>query len=96
LRIFYEGGDGRVYGCGIQERFIALDIHENVAGFMGGDFGHPFRSSAVIRASHTRFAAERLDGLHDAVIVGGHDDAVDALRHFGTLVDALDHGFPSQ
>src|SRR5882762_4835230 len=63
---------------------------------MGGDLGHPFGPGSVVRAGHAGFAAESPDGSNDAVVVGGYDDAVGTFCHFGTLIDALDHGFPSQ
>lgn len=95
-RIFENGGDGGVDDFGIEERFVALDVDEDLAIDMSGDFGYAFGAGAVLGAGHAGFAAEGFDGLDDAVVVGGDDDASGEFGKLGAFIDALDHGGTSQ
>jgi hypothetical protein len=93
---FEEGGDGRIDGHRIDQRFIALDVDEDLAFLVRGDFGDAFGAGAVVGAGHAGFAAEGVDGVDDALVVGGDDDVMDGLSLFGALVDALDHRLAGQ
>ena len=75
-RLFEKGTDGSVDGYGIEERFVALDVDEDVALFVGGDFGDALGAGAMVGAGHAGVAAEAFDGFYDAFIVGGDNDAV--------------------
>jgi len=66
---FEERGDGGIDGGRFDEGFVALDVYEDVAWFVGGDFGDAFGAGAVIGASHASFAAEGLDSVDDALVV---------------------------
>lgn len=90
---FEKGSDGSVDGDRIDERLVPLDIDENVAGFVRGHLGDALGSGAMVRAGHTGFAPEGFHSIEDALVVGGHQDAMDGLGAFGALVDMLDHGF---
>jgi len=94
--VFEKGADGGIDDFGLKERFVALDVHKNLAVDVRGDFGDAFGAGAVLGAGHASFAAEAFDGLDDAVVVGGDDDAGGQLGKFSAFVDALDHGSTSQ
>ena len=95
-RFLQQGRDGRIHGNGIKKRLIALDVHEDFAFFVGGHFRNALRAGAVIRAGHARFAAEFFNGLHNALVVGGHEDAIRASGQLRLLVHALNHGLPRE
>jgi len=92
-RIFEEGAHGGVDSDGINEGLVALNVDEDVARFMSRDFRDALGSRAVIGARHARVAAERLDGVEYALVVGGDEDGMDGVGAFGAFVDVLDHGF---
>jgi hypothetical protein len=94
--LFEERGDGGVDGGWIDERFVALDVDEDVAFLVRGDFGDSFGAGAVVGAGHAGFPTEGANGVDDALIVGGNDDVMDGLGLLGALVDALDHRLASQ
>lgn len=93
---FEQGTDGNVDGGGINEGLVALDVDENVAGFVSGHFGDSFGSSAMIGARHASLAPEGLDGIDNALVVGGNQNVMNGLGAFGALVDVLDHGLPGK
>ena len=81
------------HGCGelvdergINQRFIALDVH-NVGGLRGGKqgLGNAVGPGRVIGRGHHGLAAESADSLQDPLIVGGDEDFIEA----GTLSAAL-------
>jgi hypothetical protein len=90
---FEKSGDGSVDGDRIDERLVPLDIDENVPWFVSGHLGDALGSRAMVGAGHTGFAAERLNGIKDALVVGGNENAMNSLGAFGAPVDVLDHGF---
>jgi len=94
--LFEERGDGSVDGGWVDERFIALDVDEDVACLMRRDFGDAFGAGAVVAAGHAGFAAESANGVDDALVVGGDDDVMDGLGLLGSLVNALDHRLAGQ
>jgi hypothetical protein len=94
--ILEEGADGGVDDFGIEKRFVPLDVYKDLAIGVSGDFSYAFGASAVVGTGHTSFAAEGFDGLDDAVVIGGDDDAGGKLGKLGAFVDALDHGSTSQ
>ena len=70
-----KGADGGVDNFRIQQRFVALHVDEDLAIDVGGDFGDPLGSGAVVGAGHAGFAAEGFYSFNDALVIGGHDDA---------------------
>jgi hypothetical protein len=44
-----------------------------------------------VRACHPRDSAEAFHSVDDTLIVGGHDDRIDATGLRGAPVDVLDH-----
>jgi len=95
-RFFQECGDSDIDRGWIDERFVSLNIDEYVAFLVSGDFGDSFGAGAVVGACHAGFAAETADGVDDPLVIRRYHDAVDGLRLFSALVNALDHGFASQ
>jgi hypothetical protein len=94
--VFKKGANSGVDDFGVEERFVTLDIHENLAIGVSGNFRNALGAGAVLGAGHAGFAAESFDGLNDAVVIGGDDDAGGELGEFGAFIDALDHGGTSQ
>lgn len=94
--LFEKGIDRGVNGRGIEQGLISLDVYEDVALFVGGDFRHALGAGAVVGAGHAGVAAEAFDSFEDAFIVGGDNDAVGASGELRALVDALNHGLASQ
>jgi hypothetical protein len=82
-----------VHCNGVEERLVALHIHEDVTFLVRRHFGDTLRARAVIRTCHVRFAAKSLNGLHDALIIRCDYNAIGPLCQFGPLVDVLDHRF---
>lgn len=93
---FEQGMDGGVDGCGIEERLITLDVHEDVAFFVKRNFCDALGSGAMVGAGHAALAPEGFHGFHDAFVVGGDDDAAGERGQLGALVDVLNHGFAGQ
>ncbi len=94
--LFEEGIDRGVDGYRVEQRLISLDIHKDVALFMGGDFRHALGAGAMVGARHADGATEAFHGFHDAFIVGCDNHAAGASGQLGALVDALDHGLAGQ
>jgi len=94
--VFKQGADGGIDDFGIEERFVTLNVDENLAIGVSGNFRNAFGAGTVLGAGHAGFAAESFDGLDDAVVIGGDDDAGGELGKFGAFEDALDHGSTSQ
>lgn len=90
-RLLKDGVYRGVNHFGIEEGFVALDVNENLAAGVGGDFGDAFGAGTVLSAGHARFAAKGLDRLYDAVIVGGDDDVGGHFGELGAFVNAPDH-----
>ena len=90
---FEERGDRSIDRGWIDERFIALDVYEDVAILVRGHFGDAFGAGAVIATGHAGFATEGSDGVDDALVVGGDYNMMNGLGLPGAFVDALDHGF---
>ena len=88
--------DGGVDNLGIQERFVALHVYEDLAIHVGGHFRDALGSGAVVRAGHAGFTAEASTAFNDSVVVGRYDHAGGQFREFGALVNSLDHGSASE
>jgi len=95
-RFFQECGDGDIDRGWIDERFVSLNVDEDVALLVSGDFGDAFGAGAVVGAGHACFAAETADGVDNPLVIRRYHDAVDGLRLFGAFVNALDHGLAGQ
>ncbi len=59
-------------------------------GRCGHQFGQPIGAGEMIGPGQAGDAAERLDRVDDALVVGGHHHGVDR-RQGGAPVDVLDH-----
>jgi hypothetical protein len=94
--IFEEGADGGVDDFGFEERFVALDVDEDLAIGVSGDLGYAFGAGTMFGAGHARLAAEGFNGFDDAMVIGGDNDAGGKLGKFGAFVDALNHAGTSQ
>jgi hypothetical protein len=93
---FCASGDERIDGgiddFGMNEGKIALDIDVDVRLSVDSDFGEAIGAGAMFGARHNDFAAERFDGVADAIVVGGDDDARSEPALLGALVNVLNHG----
>lgn len=88
--------DRGVNGDGIDEGLVALNVDEDIAGFMCRHFGDALGAGAVVGASHSGFAPKGQYGVNNALIVGGDKNPVDRLRELGLFVNALHHGLAGQ
>ena len=64
----------------VDERFVALEIDDQVGVELAGNLGDAVGAAGMIAARADDVAAEALDGRDDARIVGGDDDVIGALR----------------
>ena len=94
--LFEQGIHCGVDGYRIQERFITLNIHKDVALLAGRDFCYALGPGAMVRTRHASGTAEAFHCLHDAFIVGCDNYAGGASGQLGPLVYALDHGLASE
>jgi hypothetical protein len=78
-------------GLRLDERFVALDVDDDLAVEIRRDFGNPIESGAVLHARHADDPAEALHRLLDPGIIGGHDHRIHALRGRRAGVHVLDH-----
>lgn len=74
------------------KREIALDVHVNVCGHVDGDFGDAVGAGAMLGASHDDGTLKGLDGVADAGVVGGDNNAGGAAALLSTFENVLDHG----
>jgi hypothetical protein len=95
-RIFQKAGDGGVNAERVDERLVALDIDEDVARFVCGNFGDTLGAGTMIGASHASAAAERLDRIDNPLVIRGYQHFMDSLGPFGPFVDVLDHWFAAK
>ena len=80
-----------------KDRLVALDVDDDVLGGQvepRGGFGQAVAARGVVVPGHDGPAAERLDALLNAPIIGGHPDPVQILDLKGLLIGPLDQGFP--
>ncbi len=85
-----EDADQRFDGGRLDERFVALQVDDEVGVEAAGDLGDAVGAAGVVAAGHLDAAAEALDGGDDARVVGGDDDRIDAAGLAGAFVDVLD------
>ena len=90
-RFLKKRAHGAVNGQRIDERLVALDIYEDIAGFVDGYLGDAFGSGAMIGTSHACVPPEGLNRVHNALVVGGDQDGVNGLRAFGPFINVLNH-----
>ena len=62
-------------GARVDERLVALNVHDDVAVERRGDLRQPIRAAGMILARQPDLAAEPPHGVGDADIVGRNDDA---------------------
>lgn len=85
--------NGSLDQSGLEFRFVALHVDDNVVALKSEDRRGLMEARCavgVIGAGHHRFAAEGLDGVLDALVVAGDDDAVNSARTARGFVDVLD------
>ena len=90
--ILEKRSDGGVNGDRIDEGLVALNVDEDIAGFMCRHFGNTLGAGAMVGASHSGFAGKGLHGVNNALIVGGDQDPVDGLRELSLFINSLHHG----
>lgn len=90
-----EGIDDGVNDFSVNEGEIALDVDVNIRGNVNGDFSDAIGAGAMLGAGHDDVAVERLDGVADAIVVRGDDNAGSALALLGAFKDVLNHGTAS-
>ena len=66
--------DGGVDYFGVEEGLVALDVDEDLAAGVGGDFGDALGSGAMVGAGHAGFAAEGFYRRDDTVVIGSDDE----------------------
>jgi hypothetical protein len=93
---FKERCDRGIDGGWVDERFVTLDVDEDVSFLVRGHFGDALGAGAVIDAGHARLATEGADGVHNALVVSGYHDVMDGLGLSRALVDSLDHGLAGE
>ena len=87
-----EGADRLVHHFRREQRFVALDVDDQVAVEAGGDLGQRDRvPDAMVGSRQHGLAAEPAHGLDDARVVGGDDDARDRAGARRLPIDVLDH-----
>ena len=80
-----------------KDRLVPLDVDDDVLGGQVEErrgFGQAVAARGVVLPGHEGPAAEGLDAIPDARIIGGHPDAVQILDLQGLLIDPLDQGLP--
>ncbi len=68
-----------------------LHVHDDVTGHVRDEFGQAIGAGEVVAAGEAGDAAEGLDGIDDALIVGGHHHGIHR-RERGAAVDVFHHG----
>ncbi len=85
--------DGGIDGGRIDQRLIALNVHNYVGVFGRCNFRGAVCTRKMIGARQTYDCSELPGGLHDAIVVGGDDCAGQVTGLGGTFIDVLEHGF---
>jgi hypothetical protein len=75
----------------VDQRLVALHVHDDAALQIDRDFGDPIESTLMHRARHPRDSTKPLDGLRNPRIIGGNDRGINARRRCRTPIDVLDH-----
>jgi hypothetical protein len=76
----------------IDQRLVALDVHDHRCSVGRGRFGHAIGSGKMIGARHLHLRAEGPRGFVNALVVGGDDQLGKIARLAGPLVNMLEHG----
>ncbi len=87
-----QGQNGGIDGGGIDQRLVALNVDDDVAGFGGGSFRHAVGAGGVVGARHSHLCAEIPCDLAYAFVISGNQDAAKVSRLGGALVNVLQHG----
>ena len=77
---------------GHDQGLVALNVDDVLAVVVAGHLGDTVTAGGVVGCGQHGLAAESLDGVHDALVIGGDHQLVDELSLAGALVDVLDHG----
>src|SRR5262249_26303630 len=72
-RITGKSKDSLVDGLGLDERFISLQVDDQVIVEPGCNLGNTIGAARMIRRSHPDVAAERAYCATDALVVGRHN-----------------------
>lgn len=92
-RIRFHSADEPLDIRGADERFIPLQIDEQIAIDGSGHLHKAIGARRVFRAREHRLPAEGRDGLENPDVVRGDHDAIDPGHAAGPLHHVLDHGF---
>ncbi len=85
--------DGGIDRGRVDQRLVALNIHDDLRVLGRSHFGHAVGTRKVVGARHPHRRSERACGVEYALVVGGNDGAGEVAGLLGTLVDVLQHGF---
>ena len=89
----HHGEDGGVDRVRIDERFVALNVHHDVAIFSRRDLGYPVGAGEMVGAGHADAGAEVPCNFEHLIVIRGNDNCGEVPRLGGALVDVLDHRF---
>jgi hypothetical protein len=79
----------------LDERQIGLHVDDDLAAQIARSFRDAIRAGAVSRLCEPDDTAERFHRTRNALVVGRHDNGVNAASVRGAAVDVLDHRPPS-
>ena len=83
---------GGVDGRGIDQRLVALNVHDHLGGVRGRDFGHAIGAGAMIARASSEPRAERPRCVIDALVVGSDNHLGKIARLASPLINMLQHG----
>ena len=78
---------------GIDERFVALNVHHDFGIFGRGHLGHPVGAGNMVAAGHAHRGSELPRGREHPLVIRGNDRAGQIAGLRGPLVHMLEHGF---
>lgn len=88
--------DHRVDDSWFNERFIALNVDDDVSLQAGGNLAQSVRAASVAGIGHDTITPEAADGIKDAPVVGSDDNPVNRSSFFRPGIYVLDERPPHQ
>jgi hypothetical protein len=92
-RIRCERRDERLDGLRLDERLVALDVQDNLAGQPGGHLRNAIGPGAMGGLGHHRNSAEFLHSRRYSVVVSGDHDRPHSSRGRRAPINMFDHRF---